>query len=370
MSASTITNTSKAFELKVAQEFKKPLLHNIDPTFILTLLIVLVLEAVLVTFMARRPVKEFSEQEIAIIQERFANFVLGEDFIPKEDVSTLSSGAAATGEEATAEEGETGAGSESETGDDTEGSGSGEGFGEGVDSQQMRRVSSQEAIRQSQERVSQEISNKGILGLLTGTGTAAEGQAVSSGLFTQSGSGAGSSDLDDVLASVNGLKSGGGSGLGGNGTGNGVGSVKGGRSSKQAGIDDLVSDLGSASSGSISRKGEVMVEAPSELVGRGSRSAYRSPEAIQEVLLEHNSAIRYCYERELKRNPNLKGKLSVRITVGADGHVTKAEIVNSTLNNARVERCILARIRLWKDFHPIDSGEGEITFRQIYAFGY
>lgn len=158
--------------------------------------------------------------------------------------------------------------------------------------------------------------------------------------------------------------------MGGNGTGNGVGSVKGGRSSKQAGIDDLVSDLGSASSGSISRKGEVMVEAPSELVGRGSRSAYRSPEAIQEVLLEHNSAIRYCYERELKRNPNLKGKLSVRITVGADGHVTKAEIVNSTLNNARVERCILARIRLWKDFHPIDSGEGEITFRQIYAFGY
>jgi hypothetical protein len=40
------------------------------------------------------------------------------------------------------------------------------------------------------------------------------------------------------------------------------------------------------------------------------------------------------------------------------------------MNNERVERCILARIQLWKDFKPIDSEEGDMTFRYSYAFGY
>ena len=115
---------------------------------------------------------------------------------------------------------------------------------------------------------------------------------------------------------------------------------------------------------------EKKIETPADVVGRGRRSIYRSPEAIQEVLLAHVPAIRYCYERELKRDPDLKGKVSVRITVGPDGTVKNATIVSSTLNNERVERCILARIRLWKDFKPIDPSEGDVMFRQVYAFGY
>ncbi len=362
MQASSIT--TKEFEQRVAREYSKSLFSDFDTHFLVIWLIAIVVEIILVTFMARRPVEEFTAQEIAVIQERFANFVLGESAVRDEPVMGIPTGTGTeTGEETgvteTVEETDPGVGDGT-----SEGSG---GTGDGADTRQMRRVSTQEAIRQSRERISEEVSNKGILGLLTGTGTSAEGQAVS-GLFNQSSGGAGG-DLDDVLASVEGLQSSGSGGAGSGGSG-GVGSAKGGRSNRKAGIDDLVTDLESASSQSFSRKGEIMVEAPSELVGRGSRSAYRSPDAIQEVLISHNAAIRYCYERELKRNPGLKGKVSVRITVGADGHVTNAEIVESTLNNSRVERCILARIRLWKDFHPIDNAEGEVTFRQIYAFGY
>ena len=84
----------------------------------------------------------------------------------------------------------------------------------------------------------------------------------------------------------------------------------------------------------------------------------------------HVKAIKYCYERELKRFPTLKGKVAVRVTVNPEGAVKHVEIVSSTLNNDRVERCIVSRIRLWKDFKAIDPKEGDVTFRQVYAFGY
>ena len=71
----------------------------------------------------------------------------------------------------------------------------------------------------------------------------------------------------------------------------------------------------------------------------------------------------------MRRNPSLTGKVVVRITVNFQGHVTYVEIVESTLSNERVERCIVTRIRQWKDFEPIDESEGDVTFRQIYLFG-
>ena len=223
------------------------------------------------------------------------------------------------------------------------------------------------------ESISREVSNRGLLGLLTGTGSAAQGEAVS-GVVTGPGGREGvGEDLDRVLANVDGLKTQGVSGLGGEGGGSGSGTgggVRGERSGEKATIDDLVSELGTTRSHTVSRKGELSIEAPAEVEGSGRKSVYRSPDAIQEILLRHVPAIRYCYERELKRFPDLKGKVTVRITVAPDGSVKEAVIVDSTLNNDRVERCILARIRLWKDFQPIDAEEGDVSFRQVYAFGY
>ena len=342
------------------------------------------MEGVVVYILSQRPVPEYSEREIAQIQERFANFVLGED-LDRRRTGTIASttGTAMSGDEEGISE-ELGEGGEGEgegggTGGEEGGRGTGEGMGEG-DAGGFRRptrVEAAEARRRTREAISREVSNRGILGLLTGTGRAAEGEAVSS-LFTSTGTGTGADDdLDKVLSSVNGLKAQGalepgGGGGGGEGGEGGGGGVRGTRSGRQATIDDLVteSEDGVRSSQSLSRRGELVIEAPTEVAGRGRKSIYRSPEAIQEVLLSHNAAIRYCYERELKRNPTLKGKISVRITISPDGQVKDATVVSSTLNSERVERCIIARIRLWKDFKPIDPSEGDVTFRQVYTFGY
>jgi len=365
MGSTSKENVKKSFEQRIVQEFQKPFLQKWDMNFIRILALTLVIEAVMIIFLASQPMPEYSEKDISRIQERFANFILEESVRKKNDVMSANGSRTVVETEAEA----LGDGGEGEGEGGGEGDDSGDGAGEAAPAVTRieARMAASEARRRSREAISQEVSSKGILGLLTGTGSAAEGDAVA-GLFND-GSGLGArEDLDQVLASVDGLKtqssSGGSSGAGGSG------GRRGGRSGRKAGIDDLVSDLGGAQSESLSRHGELRVEEPSDVEGRGRKSIYRSPEAIQEVLIAHNAAVRYCYERELKRTPTLKGKISVRITVDSNGHVKKAEIVTSTLNNARVERCILARIRLWKDFQPIRAEEGDVTFRQTYTFGY
>jgi TonB family protein len=242
--------------------------------------------------------------------------------------------------------------------------GGGEGGGQKV------RMGSEEARRQARQSISREVAGKGLLGILNGIGNVTTRAGAEDPDY---GSGSGiDSNLDQIMSSAGGLNSKDGSG---NGGGDGPiladqGSARGGRSENTVTINDLVTKQDVTTGPAVSRKGELKIETPADVAGRGTKSSYRSPDAIQEVLLAHVPAVRYCYERELKRTPDLAGKVTVRITVGPDGAVTNAEIVNSTLNNERVERCILSRIRLWNDFKPIEASEGDVTFRQVYTFGY
>ncbi len=380
--AATVKMTNSA-EKKIAEQFRKSFFMDWDTRFLAIVFICVFIEGIIVYILAGRPVPQYTERDITRIQERFANFILEEDVNRSRANGTIAStiGAAAgdeTGSEEVEEEAPgTGSGEEGGGGTGGEETGGGEGPGEAGPGEIRRptRVEAAEARRRTREAISRQVSNRGLLGLLTGTGKAAEGDAITS-LFSPTGTGAGADkDLDDVLSSVNGLQTrgsvgGGGGGEGEGSGGGGSGGARGSRTGRRAGIDDLVTQSSNVRSESLSRKGELKVEAPEEVVGTGRKSVYRSPEAIQEVLLSHNAAIRYCYERELKRNPSLKGKLSVRITVSPDGSVKEASIVSSTLNSERVERCILARIQRWNDFKPIDRAEGDVAFRQIYTFGY
>ena len=245
--------------------------------------------------------------------------------------------------------------------------GRGGGGGRGANSQESRRI--------SREAISREAGSKGLLGMMTGFNV----RAVEDGLLADSGEGDGygGEDIDRLISSLDGS----GPGAVGNGTGAGTGAgdaagydydnieVRGGRSDKQAGIDDLVTRLETSRAGSVSRKGALKIDNTSEVAGQGKRSALRSSEAIRGVLLRHVPAVKYCYERKLRENPNLRGKIVVQITVAPDGSVSDAAVASSTIGDPDVEQCILSRVRQWKDFEPIGPDEGTVTFKQTYTFG-
>ena len=99
-----------------------------------------------------------------------------------------------------------------------------------------------------------------------------------------------------------------------------------------------------------------------------TKSQYRSEKELSRVINKHNSAIEYCYKKEVKKNPTLKGDLEVEFTIDFNGRVTSVHVIKSTMYSLSIEKCISNRIRGWR-FKPIAEGEDDVKVRQKYIFG-
>jgi hypothetical protein len=72
-----------------------------------------------------------------------------------------------------------------------------------------------------------------------------------------------------------------------------------------------------------------------------------SAEQIRTVVTANLIAIRRCYQVEAERNPSLRGGVTVQWTIDPSGHVERASVVDTTLDNPRVEGCITHLIKAW-----------------------
>ena len=61
---------------------------------------------------------------------------------------------------------------------------------------------------------------------------------------------------------------------------------------------------------------------------------------IDKVIKQNMSKIRYCYQRQLARDPSLIGKITEKFVIAKDGSVSTASTKVSTMNNPAVESCI------------------------------
>ncbi len=67
-------------------------------------------------------------------------------------------------------------------------------------------------------------------------------------------------------------------------------------------------------------------------------------EEILTVILRHDSQIRYCFERERNKDPDLAGEAVVEFTIAADGSVSEAQVESTTLASPLVAECCASRI--------------------------
>jgi periplasmic protein TonB len=82
--------------------------------------------------------------------------------------------------------------------------------------------------------------------------------------------------------------------------------------------------------------------------GQGGEAmlAGRTLEEIQLVFDRNKGAIYTIYNRSLRDNPSLRGKLLVNMTIAPDGSVTRCVIVSSELGDPELERKVVARVML------------------------
>ena len=82
---------------------------------------------------------------------------------------------------------------------------------------------------------------------------------------------------------------------------------------------------------------------------------------VTKVINVSRAAIKRCYDKALMSNPQLKGKMSVKIVINQQGRVNSTEIVDDSLHDAEVAKCVrgvIGRLRFPK---PAD-GTATVTF--------
>ncbi|MFH1612244.1 MAG: AgmX/PglI C-terminal domain-containing protein [bacterium] len=235
----------------------------------------------------------------------------------------------------------------------------------------------QKAIAVRGEKVSRSVRTKGVLGIITGKGVSSRQTSYSTidilkniGIGGTTGR---SGDLDTTLSQITGLKKGtkNGEGLGSGDFGKGSG-VKGGRISGGAGtseITDLIGSGGGPEMAKMGKKGVVKVEAPEEIKGSVEALSARTQEEIKKEVEKHKQQIMYYYNIELKRNPNLKGKITVKFIIEANGTISSCSIIKSTMIESTSLETNLEKIikRTWK-FSPINTSSGNVSIIYTFAF--
>ncbi len=85
----------------------------------------------------------------------------------------------------------------------------------------------------------------------------------------------------------------------------------------------------------------------------------RSREEIEMVFDRNKGAIYALYNRALRRDPTLQGKLVLRLTIEPSGMVSACEIVSSELADKELQRKLVQRVKLFrfaaKDVAPVTT---------------
>ncbi|MCA9559589.1 MAG: TonB family protein [Myxococcales bacterium] len=112
----------------------------------------------------------------------------------------------------------------------------------------------------------------------------------------------------------------------------------------------------------VSVKGTVAVKKPSEAFGTGVLDS----SAIAKVVSRRKGAIKSCYEKQLKRNPKLAGKVKVQFTILQSGRVSNARVLEDTTGDPAVGKCIVSGMARWR-FPKPDGGDVTVAFPFVFA---
>ncbi len=97
--------------------------------------------------------------------------------------------------------------------------------------------------------------------------------------------------------------------------------------------------------------------------GASTVSGRRPPEVIQRIVRQNFGRFRLCYEDGLRRNPALKGKVSVTFVIKQDGRVEDAKATGDLPDKA-VNACVT------KAFASLSFDEGEAETRVTYPINF
>ena len=158
-----------------------------------------------------------------------------------------------------------------------------------------------------------------------------------------------------------------GSGQGyGSGNGSGVGDLDLSQVEVSGGVDDLISDVKGVQKVSLQKQGQVNIQAPGPIRGSQAAMVRRTSSSVMGVINSQQGRIMYAYTKYLRTDANLRGKVSIDVTIEADGSVSNTGVVESTVENDDFVREIIAILRRLR-FEPIPEGSITVNVPLVFS---
>lgn len=114
----------------------------------------------------------------------------------------------------------------------------------------------------------------------------------------------------------------------------------------------------------VGGKGAVSIDASgsdAEFVGSIDR------EAVRRVIRSILSEIKSCYERQLRSNSSLEGKVVIQFEIEEQGRVRVAKTKSSSLNSSEVESCVASRIKEQRFPEPPSGVTAVVDFPFVFG---
>jgi len=132
------------------------------------------------------------------------------------------------------------------------------------------------------------------------------------------------------------------------------------------GIDDLLGDLDDGvPSVELRKDGQVSVERTTSIIESDEAVGQRDEESLIAVVTANMGRITYIYNKYLKRDPQLQGKISLDISIAASGRITKIDVAEDTVLNREFLNELLNAVRRWR-FDPIDRGIVMVNYPFVF----
>jgi TonB family protein len=97
-------------------------------------------------------------------------------------------------------------------------------------------------------------------------------------------------------------------------------------------------------------------KAPDVIPGQANVRGSLDKEIIRRIIRRHINEVKYCYEQELTKKPDLNGRVSVQFTIAATGQVIASVLQSSTMGSIKVENCVVQAVRRWEFPKPMGGG--------------
>jgi outer membrane biosynthesis protein TonB len=192
-----------------------------------------------------------------------------------------------------------------------------------------------ETEEEKDARLEEEVSSKGLLAMIGTTGKSSSAQKVKD-LVGDAGNL--SDDVGKALAESSGVKvarrDADSAGLRSGGGGDGAAST---------------GELGKAGAGTGGAVKKKATEIKGKVKASGAEIAgAQDTKSIQGKIRRYNGRIKACYERELKTNPDLAGKIRVAWEIDTSGRVSGVDIVSNSTGNAELASCVKKEVKKFR----------------------